>query len=132
MQKLLYVLPIALLLGVSPASAGGDNALITSAAAVASAKDDQPVQLRGKIVSRQSRNHYVVADESGDAVVKITRRQRNGNSLIPGTEVEIQGETDTRLSGPTRVEAKSVTVLAGTGWTSQAVRPEPQPEPARP
>jgi uncharacterized protein YdeI (BOF family) len=87
------------------------------------------VQLRGKIVSRQSRNHYIVADESGDAVVKITRRQRNGNALIPGTEVEIHGETDTRLSGPTRVEAKSVTVLAGGGgWTSQAGRPEAQPD----
>ena len=104
--------------------------MITSAADVASAKDDQPVRLRGKIVSRQSRNHYLITDGSGDAVVKITRRQRSGNALVPGTEVEVQGETDTRLSGPTRVEAKSVTVMAGTGWTSRAASPEPQPEPA--
>ena len=124
MQRLWYFLPIALLLGVDPASGGDDKSpLITSAAAIASAKDDQPVRLRGKIVSRQSRNHYLFTDGSGDAVVKITRRQRNGNALVPGTEVEIQGETDTRLSGPTRVEAKAVTVMAGTGWTNQAARP---------
>ena len=130
MQGLLYLLPVALLLGCG--AVDGDTALITSAADVALAKDDQPVRLRGKIVSRKSRNHYLFTDTSGDAVVKITRRQRSGNALVPGTEVEIQGETDTRLRGPTRVEAKSVTVMAGSGWTNRATSPEGQPGPARP
>jgi uncharacterized protein (TIGR00156 family) len=134
MWRSLYLLPIVLALGAGAARADDEDRSppITSAASVASAKDDQPVQLRGRIVSRQSRNHYLFADDSGNALVKISRRVRNGSPLLPGMEVEIRGETDTRVSGPTRVEAKSVTVMAGNGWTNRAATPEPRPEPAKP
>jgi len=122
MRRLLYVLPIVTLM--ASCSVGADDAMVTNAAGVASAKEDQPVQLRARIVSRQSRNHYVVADESGNAIVKITKKQRQGAPLLPGMTVEIQGEVDARPNRPPRVEATSVTVLAATG--------QPQPEPARP
>jgi uncharacterized protein (TIGR00156 family) len=130
MRRLLYFLPFALLLAAHPAGAAEET--ITSAAGVASGKEDQPVQLRGRIVSRQGRNHFVFADESGNTLVKITRRMRNGQPLLPGMEVEIRGEVDTSIRRPPKVEATSVTVQADAGWTNRAVTPQPQPEPEKP
>jgi uncharacterized protein (TIGR00156 family) len=135
MRMLLYFLPIALLLAANAASGGQEelSVPITSAEAVASAKDDQPVRLRGKIVSWQSRNHYVFADDSGNTVVKISRRVRDGGPLLPGMTVEIHGEVDTSANRVPKVEAKSVTVLAGKDtWSERAGTPQPQPEAAKP
>lgn len=135
MRKALYFLPIALaLVGCVHGDDEDRSPPIRSAINVASAKDEQPVQLRGKIVSRQSRNHYLFADDTGNALVKISRRVRNGSPLLPGMEVEIRGEVDTRLNKPPRVEATAVAVLiAGTtGWTQNAGTEKPQPEPAKP
>ena len=134
MHKSLYSLPIALALGIGAAVAGQPiTAPITTAASVAAGKEDQPVQLRGKIVSRQSRNHYVVADETGSTLVKIPRRMRNGAPLLPGMQVEIEGEVDTSANRPAKVEAKSVTVItADNTWTSRGAPEQAQPEPARP
>ena len=134
MRMLLYMLAIGCALGAGGAGAGQDIvAPITTAASVAAGNEDQPVLLRGKIVSRQSRNHYLFADESGSTLVKISRRMRNGAPLLPGMQVEIQGEVDTSTNRPPKVEAKSVTVVtAHNSWTDRAPSPEPQPEPARP
>jgi uncharacterized protein (TIGR00156 family) len=134
MRMLLYLLTIGFVPGAGGAGAGQDIvAPITTAASVASGNEDQPVLLRGKIVSRQSRNHYLFADESGSTLVKITRRMRNGAPLLPGMQVEIQGEVDTSANRPPRVEAKSVTVVtADNTWTTRPASPEPQPEPAKP
>ena len=138
MKKSLYILPIALLFGAVSASAqtqkpsdpsssqpgtrsqsgsAKDAPMITSASAVKTAKDDQKVQLRGKIVSKQSGNDYMVADSTGQVLVEIGSRAVKGDNkqLAAGTEVEIQGEVDTRRGKEPKVEAKQVTVLAGAG-----------------
>jgi|SRR5688572_20392950 uncharacterized protein (TIGR00156 family) len=131
-----YILPIALLFGASSAwaqstppqksaqdrpgqSAKKDPApTITSAQAVATAKDDQKVQLRGKIVSKQKGNEYMFQDSTGSVLVEIGSRAVKGDNkqLAAGTEVEIQGEVDTRGKDKTpKVEAKQVTVVAASG-----------------
>lgn len=119
MRNSLYLLPMTLALGFGAASGGQPiSAPITTAASVAAGKEDQPVLLRGKIVSRQSRNHYVVADETGSTLVKIPRRMRSGAPLLPGMQVEIEGEVDTSANRPAKVEAKSVRVVTGDNtWT---------------
>jgi uncharacterized protein (TIGR00156 family) len=145
MRKLLYVLPAVLLFGVSaagaqskpaqtdferndsaapgkssaqgkPASASPkDSAPITSAQGVASAKDEQPVKLRGKIVSEKSKNQYVFTDGTGNVDVDIPGKVLNGSRLSAGTQVEIVGEVDTRwFKRQPKVEAKSVTVIASS------------------
>jgi uncharacterized protein (TIGR00156 family) len=152
MQKLLYTLPIALVLGVGTAGAQfasdteGDRpeqvspeaptsntrsgtqdrasaksaAPVTTAQGVSSAQNKQKVQLRGKIVSQQGRNQYVFSDMSGNVVVDIPNRLLNGQKLAAGTEVEIQGDVDTRIRKSPKVEARSVTLLAAAGGSSSS------------
>ena len=151
MKKSLYILPIALLFGVSTAGAqmGKDTekeqrnrpetqkpqdpssrssspsssssaknaAAITTASGVKSAQDDQKVQLRGKIVSKQKGNEYMFQDSSGQVLVEIGSKAVKGDNkqLAAGTEVEIQGEVDTRKGKEPKVEAKQVNVLAASG-----------------
>jgi uncharacterized protein (TIGR00156 family) len=144
MRKLLYFLPVVLLFGVgssgaqerspgqsSPSSpsmkdrsatsgAKQSAAPITSVQSVKSAKDDQPVKLRGKIVSKKSGNEYVFSDGTGNVDVEIGSRALKGKNdqLRAGTEVEIVGEVDTRRKKEPKVEAKSVTILAAAGGAS--------------
>jgi len=160
MQKLLYTLPIALVLGVGTAAAqfGSDSeaeqrnrpekvrpesptsnpgstespssrqdssaaknaAPVTTAQGVASAQNKQKVQLRGKIVSQQGRNQYMFSDSSGNVVVDIPNKLLNGQKLAAGTEVEIQGDVDTRIKKSPKVEARAVTVLAAAGGSGSS------------
>ena len=132
MQRYLYTLPIALLFAAGTASAqvGKDterpmqspgksssakDAPITTAQGVAAAKDDQKVQLRGKITGQQGKDEYLLSDKTGNVAVEIPNRLLNGKKLTAGTEVEIQGEVDTRKGKSPRVEAKSVMVVAAGG-----------------
>jgi uncharacterized protein (TIGR00156 family) len=123
----------------APTSASPKNsAPITSAQGVASAKDDQPVKLRGKIVSEKSRNQYVFTDGTGNVDVDIPSKVLNGNRLSAGTQVEIVGEVDTRLfKRQPKVEAKSVTVIASSmnpGSSSAPMKEQsgrPTPEASR-
>jgi uncharacterized protein (TIGR00156 family) len=157
MQKLWYLLPLTLLLILlfgatvvnAQGAAGGtsqsgmksqkdqaSSAPVTSANAVAAAKDDQPAKLRGKIVSQQGKNQYVFADDTGNAVVEIGNKVLNGQSLTAGTNVEIQGEVDKGfIRKQPKVEAKSVTVLASSSGSPSsspggfsAPKNEAQPE----
>jgi uncharacterized protein (TIGR00156 family) len=167
MRKLLYVLPAVLLFGVNTAGAQDGNAQdsrlgaqdssggqdraaarknssappVTSAQSVAGAKDNQPAKLRGQIVSKQGRNQYVFADDTGNAVVEIDNKVLNGQSLAAGTKVEIQGEIDKSIiKKQAKVDAKSVTVLASSGSSSSPSSPsgsgapmnEQQPESGSP
>lgn len=154
MRKLLYVLPAVLLFGVSAAGAQNqpghvdseqdkgaapqaqpkqaspkNSAPITSAQAVASAKDDQPVKLRGQIVSQKSRNEYVFSDGTGNVDVEIGARAFKGDNkqLKAGTQVEIVGEVDTRRKQQPKVEAKSVTIAASSGSPSGSGAPMNEP-----
>jgi uncharacterized protein (TIGR00156 family) len=177
MQKLLYTLPIALVLGVGTAGAqyssdseGGQRnrpenvkpenptsnthpaaeasnplqrqdsraaaknaAPVTTAQGVSSAQNKQRVQLRGKIVSQQGRNQYMFSDNSGNVVVDIPNKLLNGQKLAAGTEVEIQGDVDTRIRKSPKVEAKSVMVLAAAGGSGSRSAPMKmdQPPPGR-
>jgi uncharacterized protein (TIGR00156 family) len=156
MQKLWYLLPLTLLLillfGASLVNAQGaagtsqsgmksqrdqaSSATVTSANGVAAAKDEQPVKLRGKIVSQQGKNQYVFADDTGNAVVEIGNKVLNGQSLTAGTDVEIQGEVDKGfIRKQPKVEAKSVTLLASSSGSPSsspggfsAPKNEAQPE----
>lgn len=100
-------------------SAGAKSgATITTAQGVASAKDDQPVKLRGKIVGQQGRNDYMLSDSSGKVLVEIPSRALNGKKLATGSEVEVMGEVDTRRNKQPKVNAKSVNILAASGGMS--------------
>jgi uncharacterized protein (TIGR00156 family) len=90
--------------------AARNSATITSAQNVASAQEDQRVKLRGRIVSQQSHNQYVLSDGSGSVVIEINNRLLNGKQLAAGAEVEIRGAVDKRKSP--KVDAQSVRVLA--------------------
>ena len=138
MQKYLYTLPIALLFAVGTASAqtskdterpmqspgksssAKDAAPITTAQGVAAAKDDQKVQLRGKITGQQGKDEYLLSDKTGNVAVEIPNRLLNGKKLTAGTEVEIQGEVDTRRGKAPMVEAKSVMVVAAGGGSGSS------------
>jgi uncharacterized protein (TIGR00156 family) len=158
MQRLWYVLPLTLLLmlviGAGVVSAQGatesrsqdrsvqsrqdqpSSAPVTSASGVAAAKDDQPVNLRGRIVSQQGRNQYVFADDTGNTVVEIDNKVLNGQSLPAGAQVEIQGEVDKSFfRKQAKVEAKSVTMTASSGGPRNSPggfsAPSEQPQPER-
>ena len=125
MRPLIYVLPLALGLGVSAASAQSPHAnddpqskaereapRRTSAQGMRSVPNGQRVQLRGRIVSQQGGDRYVFSDGSGSVLVDIDSRLLNGRKLPAGAEVEIQGEVDTRVKTAPKIEARSVMVLA--------------------
>ena len=161
MKKSLYILPIALLFGVTTAGAqmgkdtekeqrtppqstpqkgmqdrspsAKDAAALTTASAVKTAKDDQKVQLRGKIVSKQKGNEYMFQDSSGQVLVEIGSRAVKGSNkqLAAGTEVEIEGEVDTRRGKEPKVEAKQVNVLAAAGGGASK-SPSPSGSPSSP
>jgi uncharacterized protein (TIGR00156 family) len=101
-------------------SSSKSGAEITTASGVASGKDDQKVQLRGKIVSKQGGNEYMFQDSSGQVLVEIGSKALKGSNkqLAAGTEVEIQGEVDTRKGKAAKVEANSVTVVASASGAS--------------
>jgi uncharacterized protein (TIGR00156 family) len=104
-------------------SAAENAAPVTTAQGVASAQNKQKVQLRGKIVSQQGRNQYMFSDNSGNVVVDIPNKLLNGQKLAAGTEVEIQGDVDTRIKQSPKVEAKSLTVLAAAGGSGSRGAP---------
>jgi uncharacterized protein (TIGR00156 family) len=130
MQERWYVLPLLLLFGVSVAAAEGESGsgsqdrsvmqkeekgapAVTSASGIAAAREDQPVKLRGRIVSKKGANDYVFADDTGNAVVAIDSKVLKGKPIPAGTDVEIEGQVDTSFFGrESKVEAKWVTVLA--------------------
>lgn len=137
MRKLLYFLPAVLLFGVNGAvgqspsmkdppaqkrSSARDQAPLTSAQSVAGAKDDQPVKLRGQLVSKKGRNEYVFSDGTGNVDVEIGARAFKGDNdkLKAGTQVEIVGQVETRRNKQPKIDAKTVTILAAAGGTSGA------------
>src|SRR5688572_21103216 len=67
-------------------SAAQNSAPIVRAQEVASAKDNQKVQLRGKILSQQNRNQYLLSDGTGNVLVEINNRLLKGQKLAVGSE----------------------------------------------
>ena len=109
--------------------AARNSAPVTSARNVASAQDHQQVKLRGKIVSQQGRNQYVLADGTGSVVIEADSRTLNGRKLAAGTEVEVRGTVSKRASKSPRVDAQSVMVLAaGTSSPSSPLNDQARPD----
>jgi uncharacterized protein (TIGR00156 family) len=107
----------ALMIAVAAVAVAGcstysDRPLLTSAQQVSSSEDDRAVLLRGQIIRQTSRDHYLVHDGTRDVLVEIGERVRRGQHLVPGTQVEISGEVETRAFREPKVEARSVVVLA--------------------
>ena len=146
MQKpLKYVVPLVVLFGAGAASAQDTSpppssraaqserstqsaAPITEARDVAAAKDEQAVKLRGKIVKQERGNQYVFSDGTGNVLVEIGDKLLNGNKLMAGTQVEIEGKVDTRIMRDPKVEARSVTVLASANPAPLNREPGSAPE----
>jgi uncharacterized protein (TIGR00156 family) len=108
-----HVLLVALLLAAG-CSTYSDRPLLTNAQQVSSSEDDRAVLLRGQILRQTSGDHYILHDGTRDVLVEIKDRVRKGQHLVPGTQVEISGEVETRMFKEPKVEARSVIVLAGS------------------
>lgn len=119
MRNLMYGVLTVLLFGVSAADAQKPLAPVTSAQSVASAKGDQIVKLRGEIVQKRSGNEYVFSDGTGTVIVQIGEKLLNGKTIPSGTRVEIVGEVDKGILRQSKVEARSLTVLASSGQPSE-------------
>lgn len=110
------------------ASPQESSAAITQAQGVATAQDDQHVLLRGKIVSQEGDNEFMFSDDSGDVLVEIDDEVLNGQRISAGSEVEIQGQVNSRFWASPKVEAKAVNVVASASGNSSAPSSE-QPLP---
>ena len=115
-----YILRTVLSVAVVSAAAAGcstysDMAPLTSAEQAVSAADDAPVVIRGQIVRQRSGDHYIVNDGTRDVLVEIKDHVRNGQPLVAGMRVQINGEVETRAFKEPKVEARQVTVLAASG-----------------
>src|SRR5687768_5402720 len=98
MHNTLRYAPLIALVAVTAAgcSTYSDRPLLTSAQQVSSSEDDRAVLLRGQIIRQTGRDHYLVHDGTRDVLVEIGERVRRGQHLVPGTQVEISGEVETR------------------------------------
>jgi uncharacterized protein (TIGR00156 family) len=123
MRKLLCLVPFVALIAVAGCSTYSDRPLLTSASQVTGAEDDRAVLLRGQIVRQTSGDHYIVHDGTRDVLVEIKDRVRNNQHLVPGTQVEISGEVETRAFREPKVEARSVAVIG-----TQAYPPSGRPD----
>jgi uncharacterized protein YdeI (BOF family) len=128
MRAFLYALPIALALGASTLLASDDGVsnpkttripsaapVVTSAEEVASAQDHQRVELHGRIVGvidKQEGTEYVLSDNTGSVVAKISDEALHGETLFIGTAVEMRGEVDSVSAIEPKVEARQLQILA--------------------
>jgi uncharacterized protein (TIGR00156 family) len=123
MQNTLRYIPLIALLAVAGGcSTYSDRPLLTSAQQVSSSQDDRAVLLRGRIVRQTSPDHYILHDGTRDVLVEIGDRVRNGQHLVPGTQVEVSGEVETRAFKEPKVEARSVIVMGRTEAYPPATR----------
>jgi uncharacterized protein (TIGR00156 family) len=129
MRAFLYALPIALALVTSSLLASDDGVsnpkttrtqsaspVVTSAEGVASAQDHQQrVELRGRIagvIDKQEGTEYVLSDNTGSVVAKISDEALHGETLFIGTAVEMRGEVDSVSAIDPKVEARQLQILA--------------------
>src|SRR5688572_2016451 len=124
MQNTLRYVPLIALLAVAAVgcSTYSDRPVLTSAQQVSSSQDDRAVLLRGQIVRQTSPDHYILHDGTRDVLVEIGDRVRAGQHLVPGTQVEVSGEVETRAFKEPKVEARSVIVLGRTDSYPPAIR----------
>lgn len=74
------------------------------------AKEDTNVIVEGKIVKQTGRKTFVIADQSGQADAKISRRDFCGQKIGPDDTVRIYGEIDVK-NGKTVIDADALVKL---------------------
>lgn len=116
MKHLAAVLTVAL--AVLPAAAhaqyAGPSALTTTTVKdlVANGKDDQHVQLQGRIVKHIGGEDYEFADATGTIRVEIDDKLwAAGRPVTDKNEVKVTGEFERKWSGRLKVDADRIEVL---------------------
>ncbi|MBR8183554.1 YgiW/YdeI family stress tolerance OB fold protein [Burkholderia ambifaria] len=116
MKHLTSILAVAL--AVLPAAAyaqyTGPSALTTTTVKelLANGKDDQHVQLQGRIVKHVGGEDYEFADSTGTIRVEIDHKLwAAGQPVSDKNEVKVTGEFERKWSGRVKVDADHVEVL---------------------
>ena len=83
--------------------------LKVTAAEAAKLSDDTPVILTGKIEQSLGDEKYMFRDASGTIIVEIDNDDWRGVTVGPNDTVELQGEVDTDMFQPSKVDVDVVT-----------------------
>ncbi|CAG9229104.1 YgiW/YdeI family stress tolerance OB fold protein [Burkholderia vietnamiensis] len=79
---------------------------------LATGKDDQPVQLHGRIVRHVGGDDYAFADATGTIRVEIDRKLwAAGQPVSEQSDVKLTGEFERKWSGSVKVDVDRVDVL---------------------
>ncbi|RQR24960.1 hypothetical protein DIE23_33015 [Burkholderia sp. Bp9143] len=116
MKKLASILTIALatLSVAAHAEYTGPSTLTTTTVKelLANGKDDQHVQLQGRIVKHVGDEDYEFADATGTIRVEIDKKLwAAGQPVSEQSEVKLTGEFERKWSGKTKVDIDRVEVL---------------------
>ncbi|MFY4259595.1 NirD/YgiW/YdeI family stress tolerance protein [Achromobacter xylosoxidans] len=94
---------------------GGPTAAkhLTVSQLLASAPDDAHVVLRGRLVQKLSNDVFLLDDGSGQVRVEIDAHLfPRGVTVDATTEVEVEGEFDRELIGPSEVDVSVLRIMA--------------------
>ncbi len=119
MKKILAVSALALTVAFSGAAFAKQNLgggftgpaasnLNVTAAEASKLSDDTPVILTGKIEQSLGDEKYMFRDASGTIIVEIDNEDWRGVTVGPNDTVELQGEVDTDMFQPNKVDVDSV------------------------
>lgn len=85
---------------------------MTVAQALARARDDEYVTLRGKIVQYLGDENYMFADSTGSIHVEIDRKKfPHGQQVGADTPVEITGEFDREYVGHSKIDVSTLRIV---------------------
>lgn len=119
MKKILAVSALAITVAFSGATLAKQNLgggftgpaasnLKVTAAEAAKLSDDTPVILTGKIEQSLGDEKYMFRDASGTIIVEIDNDDWRGVTVGPNDTVELQGEIDTDMFQPNKVDVDTV------------------------
>ena len=119
MKKILAVSALALTVAFSGAAFAKQNLgggftgpaasnLNVTAAEASKLSDDTPVILTGKIEQSLGDEKYMFRDASGTIIVEIDNDDWRGVTVGPNDTVELQGEVDTDMFQPNKVDVDTV------------------------
>lgn len=119
MKKILAVSALALTVAFSGAAFAKQNLgggftgpaasnLNVTAAEASKLSDDTPVILTGKIEQSLGDEKYMFRDASGTIIVEIDNEDWRGVTVGPNDTVELQGEVDTDMFQPNKVDVDTV------------------------
>ena len=119
MNKILAVSALAITVAFSGAALAKQNLgggftgpaasnLNVTAAEASKLSDDTPVILTGKIKQSLGDEKYMFRDASGTITVEIDNEDWRGVTVGPNDTVELQGEVDTDMFQPNKVDVDTV------------------------